>query len=529
MPDAARTEGAREPASAHLELLQRVTEQMAVHHTLEDVLGAITQGLVRQADAALARVWLYTSRSECPVCTASPDGAAERGPALHLCASAGIFDGRDGPHHHLAPGMFLGGRVAETRTAMLVNDLAVERRVCGLAWIAEHGLRGYAGYPLAFDGELVGVLALFRRAPWGDEEFRALRVFAAQAAIAIKNAALIEQVERRRDRLSVENAYLRAEIASERGLGDVVGRSRAMRGVLRALEQVAPTDTTVLLLGETGTGKDLLACALHARSARRSGPLIRVNCAAMAPGLVESELFGHERGAFTGAVQQRPGRFELAHGGTLFLDEVAELSPDIQAKLLRAVQDGEVDRVGGRRPVRVDVRIVAATNRDLDADVASGRFRADLYYRLSVFPLRLPPLRDRLEDLPALVEHFLERFRRKLGKPLRAVAPESLARLRAHGWPGNVRELQNVLERACVLAQGEVVDVLEDLPAGAARAHEALLPLREVEREHVLRVLAATAGVIDGPRGAGRILGLHPNTLRSRMERLGIRTARRAE
>jgi formate hydrogenlyase transcriptional activator len=426
--------------------------------------------------------------------------------------------------------MFLGGRVAETRSAMLVNDLATEPRVRGLPWIGEHALRGYAGYPLVFDGELVGVLALFRRAPWADDEFRALRVFAAQAAIAIKNAALIEQVERRRDRLSLENAYLEAEIASEQGWGDVVGGSRALRAVLRSLEQVAPTDTTVLLLGETGTGKDLLARALHTRSARRQGPLIRVNCAAMAPGLVESELFGHERGAFTGAVQQRPGRFELAHGGTLFMDEVAELSLEVQAKLLRAVQDGEVDRVGGRRPVRVDVRIVAATNRDLEADVASGRFRADLYYRLSVFPLRVPPLRDRLEDLSPLVEHFLDRFRRKLGKPLRAVAPASLERLRGYRWPGNVRELQNVLERACVLAQGEVVEVLDELRSGAVDGPSAALrPLREVEREHVLRVLAASGGVIDGPGGAARVLGLHPNTLRSRMERLGIRTSRRAE
>jgi formate hydrogenlyase transcriptional activator len=512
------------PPAEHLELLRRVTEQMTVHHTLDDVLGAIARGLVANADAALARIWLYTTREACPACRETvPVEMRPDAPSLHLCASAGIFEGPSGPHHCLPLGMYLGGHVAETREATLIHDLQRERRVRNLPWIGEQGLRAYAGYPLLFGGELEGVLGVFRRRGFEPDEFRALGIFASQAAIAIKNAALLEAAERDSVRLSEHNEYLHDEIEDERGSGEIVGRSRAMRALLRKLDQVVPTDTTVLLLGETGTGKELLARYVHARSRRRARALIRVNCGAIAPGLVESELFGHERGAFTGASRRRIGRFELAHEGTLFLDEIGDIPPEVQVKLLRVLQEGELERVGGGSPIRVDARIVAATNRDLDAEVAAGRFRADLYYRLSVLPLRIPPLRERPEDVPLLVEHFLGTFRGKLGKPLARVSPDSLDRLCRYPWPGNVRELRNVLERACVLARSEVVELVEPL-----RAHPpgpdapALRTLREIEREHVLRVLGSTHGVIQGPRGAAAILGLHPNTLRSRMERLGI-------
>jgi formate hydrogenlyase transcriptional activator len=520
------------PASApspgttrQLELLRRITSRMTVHHKLEDVLWAITRGLVESAEAALARIWLYTTAESCPRCRELPVGDMSAGaPSLHLRASTGIFDGDAGPHHCVPLGMFLGGRVAETRQATLINDLPAERRVRSLPWITQHGLRAYAGYPLLFDDELEGVLGVFRLRPFEPAEFEVLGIFAAQAAIAIKNAALLEEAGRHQARLSEEKAYLEDEILQERGSGEIVGRSHALRAVLRKLDQVAPADTTVLLCGETGTGKELLARYVHVRSPRRGAPLIRVNCAAISPGIVESELFGHERGSFTGALERRLGRFELAHGGTLFLDEIGEIPLEVQVKLLRALQEGEIERVGSAAPVRVDVRIVAATNRDLEAEVAAGRFRADLLYRLDVFTVRVPPLRERPEDLPLLVDHFLAKFRGKLGKPLRRLAPESVERLRRYAWPGNVRELQNVLERACVLASGEVVEVVDalraDAPPAAGRAP--LLSLREVEREHILRVLGSTHGVIQGPHGAARILGLHPNTLRSRMERLGI-------
>ena len=513
--------------SKHLELLQRVTARMTVHHTLEEVLGAITRGLVQNGAAALARIWLYTTEQQCAACrSAASSGASPHDThSLHLCASAGIFEGHAGPNHCLPLGMYLGGRVAETRTPTLINDLPGERRVRGLRWISEHRLQAYAGYPLLFNGELEGVLGIFRRQAWEMDEFLAFGIFASQAAIAIKNAVLIERTEQRSERLSFENECLQDEIHEAHGSGDILGTSPPMQALLRNIEKVARTDSTVLLLGETGTGKELVARAIHDRSPRRGGPLIKVNCGAIAPGLVESELFGHEKGAFTGALAQRLGRFELADGGTLFLDEIGELPLDVQVKLLRVVQDGEFERVGGASLVRTHARIVAATNRDLEADVAAGKFRADLYYRLSVLPVRLPPLRERIGDLPLLVKHFLERLQRKLGKPLRALRPEDVERLRRYSWPGNVRELENVLERACVLAQDDIVELVDSLRGGGAdrAGHTAALrTLQEVEREHILRVLASTHGVIQGPRGAARVLGLHPNTLRSRLERLDI-------
>ena len=510
--------------SGQLALLQRVTARMTVHHKIDEVLRAITFGLIQSADAALARIWLYTTGASCPRCRELPRGELPSdAPSLHLCASTGIFEGDAGPHHCVPLGMYLGGRVAETRQATLLNDLGSERRVRSLPWIAQHGLQAYAGYPLLFHDELEGVLGIFRVRPFDPGEFQALGIFAAQAAIAIKNAALLEDAGRHHARLSEEKAYLEQEIQQERGSGEIVGRSPALRAVLRKLDQVAPADTTVLLCGETGTGKELLARYVHVRSSRGAAPLIRVNCAAIAPGVVESELFGHERGSFTGALERRVGRFELAHGGTLFLDEIGELPIEVQVKLLRVLQEGELERVGSGHPIRVDVRVVAATNRDLEADVAAGRFRADLFYRLNVFPVRVPPLRERPEDLPLLIDHLLAKFRRKLGKPLRLLAPESFDRLRRYPWPGNVRELQNVLERACVLAADDTVEVVDALrPDARVSAGTSLRTLEEVEREHILLVLGSTHGVIQGRHGAAHILGLHPNTLRSRMERLGI-------
>jgi formate hydrogenlyase transcriptional activator len=283
----------------------------------------------------------------------------------------------------------------------------------------------------------------------------------------------------------------------------------------------------VLLIGETGTGKELIARALHAQSPRASRPLVSVNCGAIAPGLIESELFGHERGAFTGAVQRRVGRFESADKGTLFLDEISELPLDGQVKLLRALQEGEVERVGSTRPITVDVRLVAATNRDLERDVEAGRVRSDLFYRLNVVPIRVPPLRERRGDIARLTRHFIAHFQQKLSKPLTGVDADSLRRLHAHRWPGNVRELRNVIERACVLARGPVISV-DRLPCAASAADtgdERFPSLADHERAYLQRVLAHTDGRISGPRGAAAILDIHPNTLRSRLDRLGL-TAR---
>src|SRR2546425_11317634 len=329
--------------------------------------------------------------------------------------------------------------------------------------------------------------------------------------------------------LAVEARHAEQEPQAVTGFEEIVGRDTTLRELLEMVRDAAATDSTILLMGETGTGKGLVAWAIHALSRRRERAMVKLNCGAMAAGLVESELVGHERGAFTGALQRRIGRFEQADRGTLFLDEIGELPLDGQVKLLRVVEEQELERVGGSHPVRVDVRLVAATNRDLAAAVPAGRFRADLFYRLNVVPLRLPPLRERPGDIPLLVQAFIAHFRRKLAKPLHDLSSESLRRLESHSWPGNIRELQHVVERACVLARGRLVDVGASLLATAATTASApggaaggFVTLEEHERAYLGRVLEATGGRIEGRRGAARILDVHPSTLRSRLQRLGL-------
>jgi formate hydrogenlyase transcriptional activator len=321
----------------------------------------------------------------------------------------------------------------------------------------------------------------------------------------------------------------RDELMVGRGFEGIVGDSSALKATLRDVRKVAGVETTVLLTGETGTGKELIARAIHEGSPRRDRALIKMNCGAIPQGLVESELFGHERGAFTGALQRRIGRFEMADKGTLFMDEAGELPLETQVKLLRVLQEQEFERVGATRSQRVDVRLVAATNRDLEAEVATGRFRRDLFYRLNVFPIRIPPLRERSGDIPLLVKHFLAHLQRKLAKPLQALTPDSMEKLKAHSWPGNIRELQNVLERACIMASSPLVEIeesLQPLPMMMIRSKTGgLTTLDENERAHIRRALAATGGKIHGPRGAADILDINPSTLRSRMEKLGIEAA----
>jgi formate hydrogenlyase transcriptional activator len=329
--------------------------------------------------------------------------------------------------------------------------------------------------------------------------------------------------EQQLHRLQQEKGYLQEVLNDEHNPQQFVSGSPLMRKVMEQVRMVAVTDTPVLLLGETGTGKELLAQSIHQSSERRQAIMVKVNCAALPEDLIESELFGHEKGAFTGALLQRKGRFELADGGSLFLDEVGELPPAAQAKLLRVLQEQEFERVGGSQTLRVNVRIIAATHRNLAEDVASGRFRADLYYRLHVFPIDVPALRQRAEDIPLLARFFLDKFAKKFAKPFSAIDAESLQHLRQYTWPGNVRELQNVIERAVILSAGPLLEV-ETLAAGP-RSTGALRTLEAVEREYILSVLNETVWVIAGSKGAAAILGLNPNTLRSRMVKLGIRRA----
>ncbi len=338
-------------------------------------------------------------------------------------------------------------------------------------------------------------------------------------------------MEQEQARLKAQNLYLQEEIKSVHNFEEIVGRSPSLFAVLAKVDRVARTDATVLITGESGTGKELIARAIHSRSRRSEKPLIKVNCAALPTGLIESELFGHEKGAFSGALARRLGRFELANGGTIFLDEVGEMPPDAQVKLLRVIQEQEFERIGGNETIRTDVRLIAATNRDLRRAVQEGNFREDLFYRLNVFPVELPPLRERSGDIPLLVRFFVEKYAVQVDRHIESIAPETMERLVAYRWPGNVRELQNLVERALILSTDPELriepEILGPATPAAGATQTATKDLQTLQREHILAALDRSKWVIEGDRGAARQLGLHPNTLRSRIRKLGLKRADR--
>ena len=398
------------------------------------------------------------------------------------------------------------------------------------------GLNAMCHIALAGRNRTLGLLTLARLAPLpfltSDLEF--LSLIANQIAIAVENALAYREIAELKDRLAEEKIYLEDEMRSELNFEEIVGRSPALRQVLQEIETVAPTDSTVLIYGETGTGKELIARAIHNLSARSKSNFVKLNCAAIPTGLLESEMFGHEKGAFTGAVAQRVGRFELAHRGTVFLDEIGEIPLELQPKLLRVLQEREFERLGSSRTLYTDARLIAATNRDLAEMVEDQKFRADLFYRLNVFPVHVPSLRERQDDIPMLVRHFVQHFARKMAKVVDTIPAESMNALVRYHWPGNIRELQNLVERAMILSPGPVLRVpLNDLhvqPAvsALASASRKAETLEEVERRHILETLDSTDWVISGPKGAATTLGLKRSTLQARMEKLGIRRARAA-
>ena len=426
------------------------------------------------------------------------------------------------------------GWVYDCRRPLLRTEIARTPCYVDEGKLADAGICSYAVVPMLKREECIGTLRIASRSaePFSLEDAEFLSEVAKQLALAVENLKAYEEIASLKAKLQIENSYLQDEIRREHNFEEILGSSPGLLRLLSRVESAAPTDANILIYGETGTGKELIARAIHSRSARRESPLVKVNCGAIPAGLVESELFGHVKGAFTSASGSRVGRFELANGGTLFLDEVGELPLETQVKLLRVLQEQEFEPVGSNRTIKIDVRILAATNRNLEEMVQAGTFRSDLYYRLNVIPLHVPALRERRSDIPVLVTSFLEQYAKRMGKAIRAASQETMKLLQDYAWPGNIRELQNVIERGIVLSKGSILKLGPDmLPVeGSDRALEpepslapgGMLSLREAQRRHILNALETTGWRISGPRGAGATLGVHPNTLQSLMKRLGI-------
>jgi formate hydrogenlyase transcriptional activator len=400
--------------------------------------------------------------------------------------------------------------------------------------MGREGLHSICCIPLVSHGNGLGTLNLGsrREAFFTDGDLQFFLQAADQVAIALENALSFQRIEELNARLAEEKVYLEDEIRTDNRFEEIVGQSHALKAVLRQVETVAPTDSTVLICGETGTGKELMARAIHDLSSRRQGTFVKLNCAAIPTGLLESEMFGHEKGAFTGAIAQRIGRFELAHRGTMFLDEVGEIPLELQTKLLRVLQEREFERLGSSRTLRTDARLVAATNRDLTAMVEERQFRADLFYRLNVFPITVPPLRERREDIPLLVRYFVQQYARTMNRRITTIPSETLQALTRYHWPGNIRELQNFIERAVILTRGTALEApVRELKRAAPKAQtepaaSGVVTLAEAEKDAILRALEESGGRVGGEQGAAARLGMKRTTLQAKMRKLGIESGR---
>jgi transcriptional regulator with GAF, ATPase, and Fis domain len=494
---------------------KRLLEMVASGRPLRDVLEAMC-GLVET----------LVSKSMCSILLIDPNGKFqhEAGPT--------VPPGYDGTVNGVPVVCEAGpcGTAASLKEQVIVADLVSDPRWVGLGWrtlVLEHGLRSVCSTPIvSLTGTVVGTFAIYQREPGPPSAplKELIARFTHVASIAIERTNSEAEIRALKDQLYRENLVLRDEVDRTSMFEEIVGTSKALNAVLSRLSKVAPTDSTVLIMGETGTGKELVARAIHRRSARGPKPFVSVNCAAVPRELIASELFGHEKGAFTGATQRRLGRFELAHGGTIFLDEVGELPIETQVALLRVLQERQFERVGGSASVRVDVRVIAATNRDLQAVIEAGTFRSDLFYRLNVFPIAVPALRERADDISLLVEYFIDRYSRKTGKTIRRVNKRTLDHLRSYPWPGNVRELQNVIERSVIVCDTDEFTVdeswLSAAPAGDSRALSSTLAGHE--RSIIEDALRASGGRVFGPSGAAAQLGIARSTLESKIRGLGI-------
>lgn len=532
------------------ELLQELAIETAEIRTLEEVLQRIVNGLTKQRGIALARIWLKGPGDICVKCLMRSE-CPDQTECLHLTASAGTSTNKDEEDWNSIDGDFrrfpLGvrkiGMIGATGKSILISDIKNESDwISRMSWIEAEGIRSFAGQPLVFRGEVLGVLAIFSRKKLEAQEFNWLKLFASHAAVAIANSRAFSEIDRLREQLRFENEYLREEIKQEGSFVGIIGNSPPLRVILDQITLVARTNANVMILGESGTGKELIARAIHDRSKRASKPLVKVNCASIPHDLFESEFFGHVRGAFTGAIRDRIGRFQLADEGTLFLDEVGEIPIELQSKLLRVLQEGTYERVGEERTRKVNIRLIAATNRDLKNEIASGKFREDLYYRLNVFPMSIPPLRERKEDIPLLIDYFINHSGKGIRCTNMRITNEQMKRLIIYDWPGNVRELENVMERMMILSQCGAQPFNLDQLLPPLNTLDSVKPISETistspkfitqdewdkrERENLLATLEAADWKIYGSGGAADLLGVKPTTLASRLKKMGINKLR---
>jgi transcriptional regulator with GAF, ATPase, and Fis domain len=524
--------------------------ELANEHTLQGALQKVFAVLGERPDMACLQIWRIEDGDRCLRCPLQ-EKCADHRRCLHLtagrgvsvvgAAEAGAYFGD--PHARVPLGYGLLGKVAGDReTIIMPNMTAADHEAVGVEWTQPEQIRALGIAPIVFKGETLGVLAGYTRQDLGEDAWPWSSILADHLAAVIANARSFEEIERLKAQLELQNTYLQEEVVEAKAFGDLVGQSGALRQLVSQIELVAPTDASVLILGETGTGKELVAHEIHRRSHRHHGPLVRVNCAAIPRELFESELFGHMRGSFTGAIKDRAGRIETAEGGTLFLDEIGELPLDMQSKLLRFLQERRYERIGDDRTRHADVRIIGATNRDLKEAIAARRFREDLYYRLHVFPLHVAPLRERKEDIPPLANHFIELSVRDLKCAKPRLTRAAVTELLSYDWPGNVRELRNVIERAIILARGGTLrfdlpitglppkerprlEAQPNVPQGADVAPSVLteVELRSLERDNLQAALQATKGKIRGPAGAAELLGIKPTTLLARMKKWGVK------
>ena len=520
--------------------------ELAQIRSVAELLRCVVTRLAEPQYVALARIWLVDPGDLCSSCCMRPQ-CPDQTSCLHLVASAGRpqadpaadWSRLDDEFQRIPIGVGKIGRVAATGQALVVKDVARDPSLLSPPdWAMAEKIHGFDAQPIRYKDEVLGVLGLFTRIPIPEQGPAWLRIFADHIAVAFVNARAFEENDRLRARLELETAYLREEVREAKALGDIIGESANLKDLQRQINMVAPTDATVLILGESGTGKELVAREIHQRSRRSQQPLIRVNCASIPRELYESEFFGHAKGAFTGAIRERAGRFEAADGGTLLLDEVGEIPPELQSKLLRVLQEKQYERVGEETTRTVNVRILAASNRNLRTEVTAGRFRHDLYYRLNVFAIEVPPLRQHKDDLPLLAAHFLGQTARRLKVPLPKLTQAHLIQLRNYDWPGNVRELQNLIERALILAQRGPLRF--DLPPAEGEARAPVTAegvngggsdvqiltdpeLRQRERDNTLVALDKSGWRIHGAGGAAELLRINPSTLVSRIRKLGLK------